>query len=216
MDIMGYKELVNSDEMALEDIEIWVRDIMNSFDLADRLIKAYDYKLEFKWKIFSDNIIISLSDSYDTDVQCCKLLRQLIILAADIQKKMLLEKRIIFRGSISKGEIFIDNNFVYGKGLIHAYELENEKAKYPRVIIDEDLLVDINTKKIIDKCIEENKIKHEEKTYFVNYFFSKGLSEKDDLNRIIATLITNYQYKKNETRDGVEEKLHWLKNQIDN
>ena len=62
------------------------------------------------------------------------------LLAAQIS---LVERRILVRGGISFGDVFIDregNGPFFGPGLIRAYDLENEEAVYPRLIIDACLL----------------------------------------------------------------------------
>jgi hypothetical protein len=46
----------------------------------------------------------------------------------------------LFRGAITFGEIIHTNDFVFGPGFIRAYNLEREKAKYPRIIIDNDII----------------------------------------------------------------------------
>jgi hypothetical protein len=46
---------------------------------------------------------------------------------------------VFLRGGITRGPIYIDDSFVFGAGLVEAYELESKMAKYPRVLIAESL-----------------------------------------------------------------------------
>lgn len=51
----------------------------------------------------------------------------------------LLWRDVIVRGAVTVGELFCAPGTVFGPGLVRAYELE-QKAVYPRIIIDPDLL----------------------------------------------------------------------------
>ena len=43
----------------------------------------------------------------------------------------------LIRGGITIGDLYIDDTFVLGPGLIDAYKLESQNAKFPRIIVDE-------------------------------------------------------------------------------
>jgi len=47
---------------------------------------------------------------------------------------------LFLRGSIVEGEVFTDDNFILGKGIIDAYKLEHSHAKYPRIVISSELI----------------------------------------------------------------------------
>jgi hypothetical protein len=47
---------------------------------------------------------------------------------------------VLLRGGMCIGNIYVDSNFVFGPGLVKAYELEANYAVFPRIIIDRDLL----------------------------------------------------------------------------
>ena len=47
---------------------------------------------------------------------------------------------IFCRGAITKGKLFHHDKVIFGSSYIRAYKLEEEKAKYPRVIIDPDIV----------------------------------------------------------------------------
>lgn len=49
----------------------------------------------------------------------------------------LFEHKLLLRGGITIGELIHKNEFCLGPGMIKAYEIENKKAIYPRIIIDE-------------------------------------------------------------------------------
>ena len=51
---------------------------------------------------------------------------------------------IFIRGGITLKELYTGKNFIYGKGIIDAYHIENKIAIYPRVVIDKELIKFIN------------------------------------------------------------------------
>src|SRR5260221_9308380 len=54
-------------------------------------------------------------------------------------QNMLFNKEIATRGGISIGNLYLNENKIFGSGLVKAYELE-KKAKYPRILIDEEII----------------------------------------------------------------------------
>ncbi len=58
---------------------------------------------------------------------------------------VLLEKGILFRGGMTIGNIIHnDNGTVFGQDLIDAYQLESKSAKYPRIILSDKLISELN------------------------------------------------------------------------
>lgn len=149
VDMLGYKELLTScdDDEEFLRINLDMRDVI--FNKTKKgLFEDYDVKI----KMFSDNFIVaikSLNERYD-DYLTLKYLGYYI---ASVQLHLLCEHGILTRGAITKGKIYIDDDIVFGEGLIHAVELES-KSKYPRVMIDKDR-IDENISKplLFDKCL---------------------------------------------------------------
>jgi hypothetical protein len=63
----------------------------------------------------------------------CELL-ELVFIQAE-----LIADGVLLRGSITFGDIFIDDKMVFGPALIRAYELEDQVAIAPRVIVDPEV-----------------------------------------------------------------------------
>ena len=58
---------------------------------------------------------------------------------------ILFEKGIIFRGGLTIGNIIHhENGTVFGQGLIDAYLLESNNARYPRIILSDRLIKELN------------------------------------------------------------------------
>ena len=69
-------------------------------------LEAANYT-EMKARIFSDNLVIAFR----------KHIRE-------------------FDGGITIGNMYFDDVFIYGEALVRAYDLENHKARFPRIIVD--------------------------------------------------------------------------------
>lgn len=54
-----------------------------------------------------------------------------------------LEEGVLTRGGLTIGDIYHNENVVFGPALNRAYELESELAKYPRIIIDDCLRTEL-------------------------------------------------------------------------
>ena len=144
LDILGYEQLISEGGMGSKRIAEIINDSITTFRTGDKFTQR-DYKahlnflgvdeqmqktfakqFEIDIKIFSDKIIMCIESDFNILVErVVKLQRHF------------LKHDIFVRGSISYGELYFDDNFVCGKGIITAYRLENDIAIYPRIIVDE-------------------------------------------------------------------------------
>lgn len=153
-DILGAKDLINSD-----DSELYLNYIHNLYNDAIEAIKLlYEEinKIEIKVKIFSDNIVIAIPKTEDAKSDKEAVKRSLIIDIASYFQVLAYKYSLLTRGSIVIGDLYIDNNFVYGKGLVRAYELESRIAIYPRIIIDEKYIDIFKLSNYIRKYINKD------------------------------------------------------------
>ena len=130
-DILGYKAMVEKDDLD-EDFTIgWLsREFATLFEYNIVNEKATCY-------CFSDNFVICIpycTDSFNYDL--LHLITFLEMMQGSIWKQL----KMLVRGSVTFGNVFTGDKFLYGKGLVKAYELENHMAVYPRIIVDIDSL----------------------------------------------------------------------------
>jgi hypothetical protein len=59
-------------------------------------------------------------------------------------QRNLLQKKIYVRGGIADGQCYCDDHVIFSKALIKAYKLETEIAKYPRIVIEKNILTYLN------------------------------------------------------------------------
>jgi hypothetical protein len=67
-----------------------------------------------------------------------------IIVSLEILTRRLLRSGIFLRGAVTVGSIFHNEHSVFGQGLIDAFQLESTSAIYPRILITDGLVKDIN------------------------------------------------------------------------
>lgn len=199
-DFLGYKSLYETPNFFLK-----VRYLIEKIILEK--LNTYKNSFNFKiiYRVFSDNVIIAI-ERFESGKKNNMNLRLLCHFATRVQSMALFHFGFLIRGAITKGNIFINENFVYGTGLIKAYELESKQAKHPRIIIDKDL----NDERYISSskhCI----VQYESDYYSLNYLHYY-FPESMDLGREIQ--IANIKKFINDgIRNNVErikEKYEWV------
>jgi len=170
LDILGYEKILK--KIGTTELVKIIKNILTTLKEEQKYIKETLEglgALDFKFKIFSDNIII-----------CNKNPIYLWILVAGIQSK-LIEQNIFTRGALCYEDLYIDDDLVCGEGIIKAHKLETEQAKYPRVILDEPFLKQLNIllkgykpfAEVFDfselKQLEQHLLKDYDNNIFINY-----------------------------------------------
>ena len=149
-------------------------------------------------KFFSDNIIVT-AEFLDNDEINKKRLWLIVDIVAFWQS-MLLKHGLLLRGGITIGDLFINENFVYGKALINAYKLESEMAIYPRIIA---------SGRVAYLCENDAIIKDFDGQWFVNFYYNvNGPGSYIDFQSWIEKIITEGP-KENKK---VVQKIKWLVN----
>ncbi|MGX5487278.1 hypothetical protein [Bacillus thuringiensis] len=142
-------------------------------------------------KTFTDNIILAYPKHYDGEGQYGSLITSF----GRFQLNMIL-KGYFTRGGIALGEYYGDEVFAYGPALIEAYDLESNKANYPRIILSDKMI------KLILNHIEEfyggyeapqlREIlcDREDNICFINYLecIEEELQEEGDFERYSQTI----------------------------
>ena len=132
-------------------------------------------KTRWGYRIFSDNIVIYAKKSSNPSINRTILLSFLKDIYI-MQRNFMGQYRIFLRGGISEVPFFFDDKFVFGSGLISAYEIENKIAIYPRIIISSDLIGHILEGED-DPCSDLLKrilARDTDNEYFIGYLNSLG------------------------------------------
>lgn len=131
VDILGYKNIINK-TMKCNDKAVRLLDIMNHISEEQKenyegILSQNDIGKEIS--IFSDSIVISYP--IDLGGSLFFVLMDLIYLQME-----LISSGILFRGGVVIGDLYHNKNIIFGPAMLKAYELESEKAIYPRIIIE--------------------------------------------------------------------------------
>nr|WP_146219548.1 hypothetical protein [Pseudomonas sp. RW407] len=125
IDILGFSSIVERDARKLDPENLKRIDDGNEVRQTSK-----DSGIEII--LFSDSIVLSANLENQGIIE---ILRNSIAI-----QKSLLSRNILTRGGIAFGKHYQDDKTLYSEALIKAYNLETKIAKFPRVIIEHDLL----------------------------------------------------------------------------
>lgn len=157
---------------------------------------------------FSDSIVLSIKveDIDDFDVE---LLEIYYLLINSIMKGFLI------RGAIVYGKLIHTKDIIFGPALVEAYNRESKLAKYPRVIIDDAIVRDLND------LPDDKPREHKELIQFdsdgIQYIdLFHGISDRLDNFRQHAQFLLAYTniLLENLNNPKLEEKINWLKEKL--
>lgn len=198
IDILGYKEHMNNMgegkflNILHEAYTIAIRDI-------NIMSKPTHSNANFIYKIFSDNLVVC------TECNRIDSLYSLFYLVYILQRHFIDSHNLYLRGSITEGLLYIDQEYIFGSGLVQAYKLENNIAIYPRIILDKVLNINevINSYSEILFCIDGDGY------YFIDYLVKRANDPKPLYkNHKIHVINKLKEYKNNEV---VYQKYLWCK-----
>ena len=169
-DILGFGNKVKDEDLKFFEHYLEVLQVE-----LDYLNKEHDFdnkegKKRFELKIFTDNFVIGYPWNHnDGEIE----LGDLFDVLSRIQLTFA-QKGIFIKGAISHSKLYMDENIVLGPALIDSYQLEEQKAIYPRIILSE------TAKKVVKKHIgyysddafcpqKKSYLKDKDGFYFLNY-----------------------------------------------
>lgn len=133
LDILGFKQLVKS-ETSCEEIARIFDEINTQYDITENGTNLVPHN-SMRYKVMSDSICIFISASIPN------ALVALIHTCAYFQVRMLrFLPPILIRGAIVKGNIYLENDILFGQGLIDAYLIQENYVKYPRIVLSMELI----------------------------------------------------------------------------
>lgn len=157
IDILGFKEIVKQSENDTSKIEL-LHSVLNYLkdweendkwdlklieieeDAQKKGVENFDIRGKTNSTAFSDSIVVSVQVNNNVNEMASTLIVNLAYIGA-----VLLKKGILFRGGMTIGNIIHnENGTVFGQGLIDAFLLETKSAKYPRIILSDKLIKELN------------------------------------------------------------------------
>lgn len=134
LDILGFKKMIET--MPCSEIyEIYSTRMKNGISRI-YLGKELCFEMsEIKMKVMSDSICFYVDSSKPN------ALAGLIVACEYFQEQLLkLSNPILTRGAIVRGDIFTENDIIYGPGFVKAYLMEENNAKFPRIIMTKETI----------------------------------------------------------------------------
>lgn len=157
IDILGFKDIVKQSETESTKIDLiysvlkYLKDwektenwdlkfLEIEEDAQKKGVSNFDLRGKTNTTSFSDSIVVSVQVDNNVNEMASALIINLAYIGT-----VLLQKGILFRGGLTIGNVIhIDNGTVFGQGLIDAYMLETRCAKFPRIVLSDKLLKELN------------------------------------------------------------------------
>ncbi len=219
LDILGFKNIVKSNDPNK------ISRILKHFKYFSRTDRDISKAYQQSFVNFSDlsvratNILSKLNKEIQIGLVSFELIDLLHI------QLNLINQGIFIRGAITIDEIYLSSSLAFGPGLVTVYELESVMAKYPRIILDKDLLKSFKSVPLLKSSEHSAKDEVEfikkfikkdaDGIWFIDYL--KGAeSELDDIYQYLDFLkkhkkLIIQNYKKAEKNKSTKRKFIWLK-----
>lgn len=178
LDILGFKNLVNNSDHSCQEI-------MEIYDLMQYKYETFfkgdaEIQNNIKMKIMSDSICLYIKASFPN------ALHYLISYCVVFQFDLLVAKGLLLRGGITLGDMYTQDDIIFGPALTEAYLLEEENARVPRIIVRKKTIdegtngMDENVLKLTQQSI----FRDNDAFYTLNYFLLFALT-KDKNNEVL-------------------------------
>ena len=100
--------------------------------------KGQDGLAVYEVATFTDNLVVGCPVSRNQPDAEGEL--GLAFILASIYQFQLAIDGVFIRGGVTRGEIYMDDDFTYGPGLVEAYELEQRVAAQPRIVLSQSVV----------------------------------------------------------------------------
>ena len=211
---IAYIDLLGITEEIKDNQDQCLKNMAKALFFANEVRKRganFKFFEKMKTKAFSDNIVFAIEINDEINKESA--LTGVILAAYFFQRMLIQECHYLSRGAVTIGDLYIDNDIVWGKGLVRAYQLENDIAIFPRVIIDSEILPDLELVSLSDenKTLLLFNIKCDfDKNFYIDYSNMSDEESKKFVNDLTETCLQRYKI-----NDKVIQKIAWLERMIE-
>lgn len=191
LDVLGFSEMVESDLLGQSQ-----ENLVKLFRCHQSAAVIFRDDVNCQIIQFSDSIVVAMP--YDP-----RRFEWFASRVADYQR-LLLDERLLCRGGIAVDQHFSNGTFTFSAGLIRAYRVESQSARYPRVVVSPEVISLVYPNKIDTPSF---LIAEDDGLLFVDYL---GLTRarkpkylRNAVEEIVSTLSSH-------SSPSVREKGHWL------
>jgi hypothetical protein len=134
LDILGFSSAIaeardqSSEDQLLGKLQDAIREARPY--LSDRLNGLDNIKGVWESRFFTDNLVLGIPVFEDAEMELGSS-----FLMAGLYQFVLAQHGFFVRGAISVGPLFIDENVVFGSGLLEAHEIGVTSARDPRIVL---------------------------------------------------------------------------------
>lgn len=205
IDLLGFSDFVNTKSFEeVNDVLLRLKNMMKSYDqhTVASINKDIELNIHEGEFIINDLTFINFSDSiilaYPLDrIDISWTLFVLGLNLMPIQFEMF-KNKLPMRGGIATGSMYMNGDMVFGRGLVKSAALE-KKAKYPRLMIHEDVIDQVPLHFLEDWIISKDEIGH--------YFdICKYLKSLENLNKINPEM---WQERISSYYNSLKELIEW-------
>lgn len=144
VDILGYKRIVEDGQRSTRLFNAIADTVDNAHKRVKTLPPILVNPASISYRAFSDNIVVSCGYNPEpkNKAECswnAQAITLVLLIQAELQMKLLTEYSFLATGGVAFGDYFRNDRFVFGKGLVNAYELQ-KKAGVPRILVADDVI----------------------------------------------------------------------------
>lgn len=191
LDLLGFKEMVASDLSS--DNHQYLSKLFRCHQSAARMFQD-DPNCSITQ--FSDSIVISKPYESTSFGWFAKQVAQL--------QRLLLDEELLCRGGIAVNKHFTNGTFTFSAGLIAAYGVESQSARYPRVVVSPEVIELVFPEKA---ALPAYLVKEDDGLIFIDYIGVTKRLRPQKLAHSISTVVQRLSLSKS---SSVREKGLWL------
>lgn len=203
-DILGYQEFFNeSPDKAQEFLNIIHSVVSNTQSSVEQFnsspLVSQFANLHIQSKIFSDNILLCIDVGSDIIKEKSRIITFMGIVS-EIQRKFITEYGLFLRGGFTKGTLSVNDDYIFGEGLIEAVKME-ESTSYPRIAVSDKVInflekIQLYSQEEADRAISiEYRSKHGEQVSNEDYEFYKKMLYYANQESLAQKIGVNVLYK---------------------
>lgn len=136
LDILGYKEKVRRGDVSKKELLESIIRLVSVIKSIPDYCKFDNEVIEVR--TFSDNFLIYYKLNKELTYRDALIIFDILDKVCCTQYYFLGKYKLMIRGGVVIDKMYVNDDIVFGDGLIASYELENKVAIYPRIVLDDD------------------------------------------------------------------------------
>ena len=213
LDIMGFRDLIRESTADPARVDAIIRILQLAKKHADTGLTLRDRTEVGETTNFSDLII--RARPLNNEAEILDWVNHELMTLSAIQSEITCRYGILLRGGMCINDLYMKDEMVFGPALVRAYELENELAVYPRIVIDPAIIA-LKGKGLL---FNSYRMRGDDGVFFVNYLYGRyrethkmipGYEDKFELLRSHGKVVATKLKEGHKRGERVQQKFIWL------